>query len=1009
MKWVVTLLLFFLSFQPSLTKAQSQKEIYLRQLEGEWLKIAEHMHTNGYNVNFSPVVDVANNIEDINHPLVKKQRIYSQDPQIVTELASAAIRGMLKAGITPVAKHFPGLGAVYSNTHLTLPKINISKTQLYEKDLLPFREIIKRYPNAWIMTSHAVYSSLDDKPASLSYTIQTELLRKDLGFKGIIISDELLNMQAIEGYAFQQDIKEPHINEIVIMAFQAGTDIVIIYPEPDKAGAIIGGIVRAVDKAVEDGKISEREIDNSVKRILKAKERIFNKRLLPLIKDMSLEEKIAQRIMIDIYEDKDTAILNKYGLGGIEARDYKLIEKAQENAKIPLFIACQHEGGKINETNLNIYSRSAYLTGKEFEGTFGKEQRKQPVYVRESNKNSLNKPDESFFDFSQLAKEEQQKIIDILCGSVDEHIKFFSDIKENKYMLPNPDYLSPLTTGSDASSAVGIKSFEAVPIAWLIKFPDKNTALCAYKVFKEAFNRWSEKENIREKLSGKNSFLYPDEMLYELNLLQGEIQKIQGKENKKNMRILCLAAHPDDEDAEALIYFKKRFNAETYVLLATRGEGGENRIGPELYQELGALRTEEMERAASMIEVKKVFYLGKKDFGYCSEPQEAFQKWDKQDTLSRLVYFYRLIQPDIIITKHNVSSGHCQHRALAVLAQEAFDLAGNPKAYPEMIKDGLLPRQPLRFFQRTTGKKDFILDEIVIDTQERGFREGKTYQQIAQEALSQHRSQGFSADSFANVLPSGKIAYESQKTLLKPQNLLENNKSLQKIEGVVASGFPGIKIVNGLKIGLFEENSNIFFVALKTLGYDFKKIDSKFIAEGDLSEFDIIVLSKNINNLLSEGKDIDRRILKFAEEGGRLIIFLQDNTQQEFNLSPYPLKISFEPMSKEDAPVTILLSKHPLFSFPNKIIAADFEGWVQDRGLLSASEYSAQYAELISCLSSTGKAIKGGYLVAHYGKGSYIFTTYSWYRQLREFHFGAYKNLANMLAYSSAKSPIREP
>jgi len=969
------------------------------------------MKEHGYNVNFGVVADVAEDIDDLKIYLVKRERIFSDNPEIVSELTGKMVEAMAAEGIIPVAKHFPGLGAVYSNTHLTLPKTDISKTQLYEKDCLPFKEIIKEYPNIWIMTSHVVYTNLDDKPASLSYKIQTEILRKELDFKGIIISDELLNMQAIKGYAFEQNIKEPYINEIAIMAFKAGTDIIIIYPERGKAEGVIGGVVEAVVKAVKDGEISEGEISDSLGRILKEKEKIFNKPMVPLIKDMPLEEKIAQKIIIDIYEDKDTAILDKYSLGGIEARDYKIIENAQKKTKVPLFIAGQHEGGKVNETNLNIYSRSAYLIGKEFERTIRKEKRKQPVYVRKSNKNSVNKPEESFFDFSQLVKGEQQKIVNILCDTVDGHIKFFSDIKENKYMLSNPDYFSPLTTGSDGFSAVEIKPFDALPVAWLIKFPDRNTALCAYKVFKEAFNKWFEQENISSRIADKNFLLSPDEMILKLNQLKEEIKKTQGGEIKRHMRVLCLATHPDDEDAEALIYFQKKFDAQTSILLATRGEGGENCTGLELYQELGNLRTEEMEKSASILGVKRVFYLGKKDFGYCSAPEEALFKWDRQDTLSRLVYFYRLIQPDIIITKHNAFSGHCQHRALAILAQEAFDLAGNPKAYPEITKEGLSTWQPLRFYQRATGKKDFLLDEIVIDTQECGFPEGKTYQQIAQKALSQHKSQGFSEGSFIKVLPLGKIAYELVKTSdpLKQQGLLGGNESLRKIGKVMPSGFPGIKIVNGFKIGLFEENSNIFFIALKTLGYDFKKIDSKFIREGDLSDFDIIILNKGINNLLSEGKDMDKQLLKFVEERGNLIIFLQDNAQQDFDLTPYPLKISFEPMCEEEAPVTILAPKHPLFNFPNIIVAADFGGWVQDRGLLSAYEYSAQYMELISCPSSTGKAIKGGYLVAHYGKGSYIVTTYSWYRQLREFNFGAYKNLANMLAYSSVKTPARKP
>lgn len=959
------------------------------------------MKEHGYNVNFGVVADVAEDINDLKIYLVKRERIFSDNPEIVSELTGKMVEAMAIEGVVPVVKHFPGLGRTYSDAHIWLPKVNVLEEEIYKKDIFPFKKLIKNDKPFWIMTSHAVYPSFDDKPASLSYKIQTDILRKKLGFQGIIISDELLNMQAIKGYAFEQNLKEPYINEIVIMAFKAGTDIVIIYPQPDQAKELIGGVIEAVIEAVKDGKISEREIDDSLERILKEKERIFNKSLLPLIKDMTLAEKIAQKIIIDIYEDKDTLILGKYFLGGIEARDYKLIEKAQKNAKIPLFIAGQHEGGNVNETNLNLYSQSAGSIGRQFENKIGEEQRKNEINVLKNSRNSNNKPRKLPFDFSQLVKEEQKKIIDILGDSVDEHIKFFTDLKENKYRLSNPDRFSPLSTAPDVFGGVELKPFEALPIAWIKKFPDKNAALCAYKVFKEAFNKWFEKENIASRIKDKNFLFAPEEMISKLNRLKEEIKKFQGIGIKRHMRVLCLAAHPDDEDAEALIYFKKKFAAETFILLATRGEGGENRIGPELYQELGALRTEEMEKSASVLGVNRVFYLGKKDFGYCCEPEEALQKWDKQDTLFRLVYFYRLIRPDIIITKHNASSGHCQHQALSSLAQEAFDLAGNPKVYPGMIRDGLLPWHPLRFYQRAVGNKDYPLDEIVIDTQERAWGEDKTYQQIAQEALSQHASQGLSINPFSAILPARKIGYESVKINDSPawQSSSNDDKSRKKTREATPSGFPGIKIVNGLKIGLIEENSNILFIALKTLGCDFKKININRITEVNFSDFDIIILSKGMNNFFSGFKGVDKQVLKFVEEGGRLIIMLQDRAAQEFAFAPYPLKISFEPVCNENTPVEILVPGHPLFNYPNKITARDFEGWAQDRAFISAFEYSDKYTELTACRSCVGKVVKGDYLSARYGKGSYIFTTYAWYRQLREFHPGAYKSLANMLSY----------
>ncbi len=960
------------------------------------------MKSHGYNVNFGVVADVAEDINDSKIHLVKRGRIFSDNPVIVSELTSKMVEAMAEEGIIPVVKHFSGLGRARSDSHRWLPEISALEEGIYKKDIFPFEKLIKDNKLFWIMTSHAVYSCFDSKPASLSYKIQTDILRKKLGFQGIIISDELLNMQAIQGYAFEQKIQEPYINEIVIMAFKAGTDIVIIYPQPNKAQELISGVIKAVREAVKEGRISEKEINDSLKRILEEKERIFGVNLLPLIKNMALEEKIAQKIIIDIYDDKGSGIINNYCLGGIEARNYKLIKNVQEKARIPLFICGQHEGGNVNETNLKLYSQSAGLIGRQFEKIIGEEQEKKEKHTQEKSGNLNNKFQEYFFDFSRLTKEEQDKIIEILIDSVDGHIKFYTGIKEGKYGLKNPDFFSPLSTMlPDVSSGVELKPFEALPFEWIKKLPDKNTALCAYKVFKEAFNKWLVKNNIPNRIAEKKFSLAPEETINLLNSLKEEIKNFQCSRIKKPARVLCLAAHPDDEDAEALIYFKKKFAAETYILLATRGEGGENCIGPELYQELGALRTEEIEKSAFILGVDRVFYLGKKDFGYCCDSQEALQKWDKQDTLFRLVYFFRLIQPDIIVTKHNAFSGHCQHQALSSLAQEAFDLSGNPKVYPEMIKDGLLPWQPLEFYQRAVKKSDYPLAEIVIDTQEIVSPLGKTFQQIAQKALSQHASQGLVESSFLPVLSRGKISYESVKIndSSARQSSLNENESLEKKRGVIPSGFLGVKIVNGLKIGLIEENSNILFIALKVLGCNFKKINIQPGGELNFSGFDVIVLSKGMNNFLSEFEGIDKQALKFVEEGGSLIVMLQDRAPQEFTFAPYPLKMSFERISNENIPVEILTPGHRLFNYPNKITAGDFEGWVQDRANMTAFEYSDKYIELTSCFSCSGKVFKGAYLFARYGKGSYIFTTYAWYRQLREFHPGAYKNLANMLSY----------
>jgi LmbE family N-acetylglucosaminyl deacetylase len=978
----------------------NQKERYLHAVYDEWKFVSGTLKKYGYNLNFAPVVDVAGDINDRQVDLVKKGRIFSDNPRIVFQLASKMAEAMNTQGIIPVLKHFPGLGLSDRDTHKRLPKLQRSSEIAYEIGLLPYREMIKKGVPFWVMTSHAIYPYLDDKPASLSYKIQTQLLRNQLGFKGIVISDEFLNMQAVEEYALEKGMQKPFIGEIVAMAFEAGTDISIIYPRPEKAEEVVSCVTEAVKKAVKEKRLSQQQIDNSVIRILKEKERIFNKPLRHILKNMSLEEKIAQKIIIDAYDNYP--LFAKYCLGGIEARDAKIIEQLQKEAKVPLFIAGQHEGGRVIEGRLNICTQSAYLTGREFERSLKQTPIQKSTLMPLSNTDSVEATEEAFFDFSQLDKAQQENIINILSSSVDEQIKFYKDLKQGTQPLYNPNNNVALEIDLSDPQTIRIKAFRDLPLKWLCNFFDRNTALCAYKVLKESFQKWKDGENINQPAMDRANNDYSERMVHRLNRLKELIKDAQNRPNQRQIRMLCLAVHPDDEDAEALSFFKKKFNSQTCILLATRGEGGENLIGPQLYEELGVLRTEEMEKAASILGVDKVYYLGKKDFGYCFDPEEAFNRWDRNDTLYKLVYFYRLIKPDIIITKHNPTDGHCQHRAFVILAAQAFDLASDPKVYPEMIEGGLSVWQPMRFYQRRTAsaaEEGCSLSEIVINQDEYGHLDNQTYSQIAAEALKQHESQRYATCSLTK---RGKISFDLVKSAGKTEIDLKQDV-LPKKGQPVASGIPGIKIAAGLRVGLIEEHSSNFFIALKTLGCDVKRLERKFIGEGNLSEFDTILVSKGIFDILSAVKDAKERLLEFVKVGGNLAVFLEDKVVDTLRLVPYPLKISFNAITNGNSPVIILSPEQPLFNFPNKILPADFDGWRQDRGLFFPSQHSEGYTELLDCQKNETESVRTGYLVAGYGKGSYILTTFSWFRQLRELHFGACKNLANIISYSSVK------
>src|SRR6185503_10650935 len=131
--------------------------------------------------------------------------------------------------------------------------------------------------------------------------------------------------------------------------------------------------------------------------------------------------------------------------------------------------------------------------------------------------------------------------------------------------------------------------------------------------------------------------------------------------------VMCVAAHPDDEDGTSLIVMRHKFGAHTVSLFSTYGEGGQNAIGPELYEEMGAMRARET-MAAAEIQGSEPHFLGLKDFGFSKKRDEAFRFWGHEEGLRRMVLEIRKLRPDVIFTNHSTTSNdHGQHQATALM------------------------------------------------------------------------------------------------------------------------------------------------------------------------------------------------------------------------------------------------------------------------------------------------------------------------------------------------------
>lgn len=216
--------------------------------------------------------------------------------------------------------------------------------------------------------------------------------------------------------------------------------------------------------------------------------------------------------------------------------------------------------------------------------------------------------------------------------------------------------------------------------------------------------------------------------------------------------VMCIAAHPDDEDGTSLIVMRRKYGAHTVSLFSTFGEGGQNAIGPELYEELGAIRARET-MAAAEVQGSEPYFLGLKDFGYSKSADEAFKFWGHEEALRRMVLQIRKLRPDVIITNHSVTNNdHGHHQATARLTLEAFDAAADPKRFPEQLKDGVTVWQVQRLFVRARGNAQAQAAPaltVTIDPNERDPIRNTVYAEEALRGLQKHATQGPWPKTFA--------------------------------------------------------------------------------------------------------------------------------------------------------------------------------------------------------------------------------------------------------------------
>ena len=614
-------------------------------------------------------------------------------------------------------------------------------------------------------------------------------------------------------------------------------------------------------------------------------------------------------------------------------------------------------------------------------------------------------------------------------------------------------------------------------------------------------------------------------VIFSLFLVSAASARVDAKASSKpGVVIMCVSAHPDDEDGATLAYYTHLKHIKAYSIFYTRGEGGQNVIGPELYKELGEIRTEET-LAASKILGTKVYFLGFPDFGFSKTAKETFRMWGGNDNvLQRIVYMIRALKPDVIITNHDTITTlpyrqHGNHQVVGITAYEAFTKAADPTYHPEQFGNGVGPWQVKKLYFRVHRKSELIQDSLVsIPVMEKSG--GETIEQIAWDALRQHRTQGMDKLNFHNIpevfrqhvykliLSDRRYPYnphdlfsgirpsvrpevklpEQYAVALKPFSIFVHPKySLVKgeagsdraydfsIDTFNHTGIPlyfslfayhgkdqlflehevlGKGIRDSIKftvdvpvtsapedsvvvsvapheaakaldlgrpsdtaylrrvsakfdssdyVGLVTTYDNTLAQTFTEFGVRYRSIDSSVLASGNLNQFTTIVLDIRGYLYRHDLVKYNDRILDYIKAGGNVVCFYNRPTEwDKHSYAPYPIYVTRERVTEETQPVTVLMPENPLFHYPNEIVPADWDGWVQERNIYLPSgdttQTSARYKRLLAMSDEDETEPSTSLLWAKYGNGTYIYTSLALYRQVKDLNNGGVKLLFNLIS-----------
>ena len=256
--------------------------------------------------------------------------------------------------------------------------------------------------------------------------------------------------------------------------------------------------------------------------------------------------------------------------------------------------------------------------------------------------------------------------------------------------------------------------------------------------------------------------------------------------------------------------------------------------------------------------------------------------------------------------------------------------------------------------------------------------------------------------------------------VLTPEVVIDNKKYTQALNEIEYDHIPKQSVLlpaetkvvrlniqkGGQYIGYIQGAGDAIPESLRQIGYDVEVIDPSTINGESLQKYDAVVVGIRAYNTVDELKFKQKYILEYVKNGGNVIVQYNTNRRikvERNELAPYKLELSRDRVTDENAKVEVIAKDHSLVNFPNKIEAKDFDGWVQERGLYFPNSWGTEFTPILSMHDKGETAKKGSLLVAKYGKGNYIYTGLSFFRELPAGVPGAYKLFTNMISIGKAQ------